>query len=153
MGALLAEEPRAVLVIAGTGSLRERLRAEAENAGIGRSVVFAGAVEDIASFLGELDLFVLPSLWEGLPLTILEAMAASVPIVATAVDGTAEAVRHEREALLVPPGDAPALAAACLAARNDREGRMKRAAAAAERVARSFSLETMIDRYREVYAP
>ncbi len=151
MPAILEREKGAALVIAGKGTLRAGLEDEARALGIEKSVTFAGSIPDAAPFLAELDLFVLPSLWEGLPLTILEAMAAGAPIVATAIDGTVEAVRHGEEGILVPPGDVESLAEACVTVMVDRAGGIERAGAAKLRVRDRFSQAGMIDRYRQVY--
>lgn len=151
MPGILEREPLAMLVIAGEGSQREELAKRAADLGVAKSVALAGSIPDVAPFLAELDLFVLPSLWEGLPLTILEAMAAGCPIVATAVDGTVEALRHGKEALLVAPGDPAGITEACLEVMAGGEEALTRAASARERARRSFSLDVMIEEYRQVY--
>ncbi|MBN1825964.1 MAG: glycosyltransferase [Candidatus Eisenbacteria bacterium] len=151
MTRIRAALPGAVLVIAGEGSRRADLEERAAGLGLGGAALFPGAIPDAAPFLARLDLFVLPSRWEGLPLTILEAMAAGTPIAATAVDGTAEAARDGREASLVPPEDPERLAAACVDALRDRAGALRRAEAARIRVEERHSLAGMVDRYREAY--
>lgn len=143
--------PGAVLVIAGEGSLREELQKRVRRNGLEDAVLFVGVLSDIAPFLGSLDLFVLPSRWEGLPLTVLEAMAAGTPIVTTAVEGTAEAVRHEKEGLIAPIDDSESLAEACLSTLSDGEGTRSRVTAARNRVREKYSIERMVDEYRQVY--
>lgn len=91
-------------------AVRTRLRRQAENLGVADQVHFLGTREDVASLLTVADLFVLPSVMAGMPLALLEAMAAAKPIVATAVAGTAEAILLSQIGLLVPPGDSQALA-------------------------------------------
>ena len=98
------------LALVGDGPLRSRLERQARSLGVADAVVFAGEVPDVAPWLAALDIFVLPSLWEGMPLALGEAMAAGRPVVATAVSGTPEMVRDGETGLLVPPGDPVALA-------------------------------------------
>jgi glycosyltransferase involved in cell wall biosynthesis len=98
--------------LAGDGPGRRSAEAQAAGAGLDGRIEFLGSRSDIAQTLGQFDVFVLPSYSEGLSIALLEAMAAGRPIVATAVGGTPEAIEHERSGLLVPPGDAPALARA-----------------------------------------
>lgn len=145
------EEPGAELVVAGDGSLRTDLERRASGLGLAGSVRFAGTIDDVAPLLASLDLFVLASRWEGLPLTLLEAMAAGVPIVATSVDGSAEAVRSGVDGLLVPPDDPGALARAILASLHDRAAAIERARAARGRASSIYSIERMVADYRRVY--
>jgi glycosyltransferase involved in cell wall biosynthesis len=99
-------------VIAGDGDLLEPLRARAAERGVAGRVVFAGHRTDVPDLLGAIDVFCLSSLYEGTPLALFEAMAAAKPIVSTAVDGCREVLADGVTALLVPPADAEALAAA-----------------------------------------
>jgi len=94
---------------------------------------------------------VLPSLYEGLPISVLEAMAARRPVVATAIGGTDEAVTHEVTGLLVPPRDAPALASAIRRLRADPALAHRLAVAGRERVEREFSSEAMARNVMRVY--
>jgi glycosyltransferase involved in cell wall biosynthesis len=100
------------LVIAGDGDLLEPLRTRAAELGVAGRVVFAGHRTDVPDLLGAIDVFCLSSLYEGAPLALFEAMAAAKPIVSTAVDGCREVLADGDTALLVPPADAEALAAA-----------------------------------------
>ena len=101
-------------VIAGDGHLLEQHREEARALGIADRTVFAGFCEDVPAFQSVLDVQVFPSLWEGTPLTVFEAMSMSRAIVSTTVDGLGEVLRHRENALLVPPRDPHALATAVL---------------------------------------
>jgi glycosyltransferase involved in cell wall biosynthesis len=93
----------AYLVIAGNGELEADLRARAASLGLEQRVIFTGFRTDIPALLARAELFVLSSLWEGLPMAAVEAMAAGRPVVATATGGTAEVVEHGHTGLLVPP--------------------------------------------------
>jgi glycosyltransferase involved in cell wall biosynthesis len=96
----------------GDGPLRTAVEAEVARLGIGDRFLMAGVRRDVAAALAAMDVFALSSRWEGLPITITEAMAAGVPVVTTAVDGCREVVIDGVTGLLVPPADPVALAAA-----------------------------------------
>ncbi len=96
-----------------TPEYQAAILARAERLGVGRLIHWTGFARDVGAELAQMDLFVLPSLFgEGLPMVILEAMAAGLPVAATRVEGVPEAVRHGREGMLAPPGDPQALAGA-----------------------------------------
>ena len=143
--------PEAVFVIAGDGPDRAALEARAEALGLAQRVRFLGARGDIPDLLAVCDVFVLPSLFEGLPISVLEAMAAAKPVVATRIGGTDEAVVDGQTGILVPPGDARSLAAAlqtilAVPARARRFG-----AAGRERLQARFTAQTMINGVSAVY--
>jgi glycosyltransferase involved in cell wall biosynthesis len=130
----LAAEPALAsvhLLIVGGGELEAALRANVADRGLKPRVHFLGPRRDLGNLLGAIDVFVLPSLWEGLPLSLVLAMGRGVPVVATRVAGVPEVVESERTGLLVAPGDAVALARALgrlfgdadLRARLGRDGR------------------------------
>jgi glycosyltransferase involved in cell wall biosynthesis len=100
-----------VLLIGG-GDLQDDLVRRAESLGLSQRVHFLGPRRDLGNLLGAMDVFVMPSLWEGLPLSLVLAMGAAVPVVATAVAGIPEVVEDGRTGLLVPAGDAAALGVA-----------------------------------------
>jgi glycosyltransferase involved in cell wall biosynthesis len=106
--------PRVRIIVAGDGHLLEQHREEARALGIAERTTFTGFCRDVPALQAVLDIQVFPSLWEGTPLTLFEAMAMGLPIVSTAVDGLAEVLRQRENALLVPPRDAEALAAGIL---------------------------------------
>jgi len=147
----MTELPDVALVVAGTGTLRSELEARASTSGVGDRVHFIGYRRDTAALLRCADAFVLPSLVEGLPLSVLEAMAAGVPVVATDIPGTREAVEHEVTGLLVPARDPQALAAAIGRVFGDRTSAAARATRARERARREFSTEAVVARVTELY--
>lgn len=107
-------------VIAGDGELRGRHHAMVSMQDLGDRVFLPGNLSDLPSVMQAADVFVLPSLWEGLPLVLLEAMAAGTPVVGSAIDGISEVVTDDETGLLTPPDDPDALAAALLRLRNRR---------------------------------
>jgi glycosyltransferase involved in cell wall biosynthesis len=100
------------LLIVGDGPARTMLESLRDRLGLTDRVIFAGTRRDLPQVLSLLDVFVLPSLYEGFGIAILEAMAAGKPVIATAVGGIPEFVEHARTGVLVPPGDSMALASA-----------------------------------------
>lgn len=148
---VLQSHPRSRFTLAGDGPLRAELEEEAERLGISEKVRFLGTVADAGELLAHCDLFVLPSLWEGMPLSLLEAMAAGRPAVATAVSGSAELILDEETGLLVPPGDAMALAVAMARLLQNPQAAAAMGARAQERVRREFSLERMVESTHALY--
>lgn len=126
--------PLPLLVAAGIGEMRDDLERRAGELGFADRVRFVGKVahDSVAEYMSVGDVFVLPSYSEGLPTVACEALNCGVPMVATAVDGTPEIVRHEETGLLVPPGDAGALADALERILTDDELRGRLAARAAQ---------------------
>jgi glycosyltransferase involved in cell wall biosynthesis len=113
-------ELRFRVVLVGDGPERARLQRQTADLGIADLVEFAGHESDPLPYYAAADVFVLPSLTEGSPLALLEAMMARVPVIATRVGGIPETVTDERSALLVPAEDAPALAKAMERLLTDR---------------------------------
>jgi len=143
--------PAAHVAIAGRGDLGDALAARARQLGLAGRVHLLGLRSDVSAILAAADLFVLPSLSEGLPLALLEAMFAGRPIVATDVGEVATALDGGRAGVLVPPADSSALAAALddLLTHPDRAcalGERARLRAAAE-----YDIAHMVRRYRSVY--
>ena len=98
------------LLVVGDGELRDELTERARTLGIQDRVHFAGARRDLGNVLGAIDFFTMPSLWEGLPLSLVLAMGAGLPVIATRVAGIPEVVQHDVSGLLVEPGDSAGLA-------------------------------------------
>lgn len=107
---VLAQRPSARFYLAGEGPLRTSLEAQAREANLGDRFAFLGFVRDVARLLSAFDIDVFPSLWEGTPLTVFEALAAGKAIVATDADGLMDVLADDRNALVVPRRDAGALA-------------------------------------------
>ena len=129
-GAAIAQEPALRFVSIGQGPLEDELRADLATRGLGDRFQMLGYHADPPAVLAGADVFTLSSRHEGLPISLLEAMALGLPPVVTRVGGNAEVVTHDRDGLLVPPGDSAALAAAYveLAADTDRRHRLGEAA-------------------------
>jgi glycosyltransferase involved in cell wall biosynthesis len=143
--------PRSHLLIVGDGPSRSSLEDRAQRAGVAGAVTFAGHREDVRRILPGFDVYVNSSVFEGVSLTILEAMAAELPIVATSVGGTPEVVVHNQTGVLVPAGNSGAIAEAIRAFHFDPERRTQLAAAARKRVEEHFSIERMVATYRAIY--
>lgn len=140
------------VVIAGDGWLRNQLEERARNLLIGRHVIFLGFRDDIANLLSAADLVVLPSLWEGLSIALLEAMVAARPIVTTMIGSNLEVAGESSEAaLLVPPADADALADAILRCSEDKSLRDRLARNAQAVVQQRYTDDVMLSKYRELY--
>jgi glycosyltransferase involved in cell wall biosynthesis len=139
------------LLIVGDGPARGELERMAENLVPGGKVIFAGFREDTAACLSAIDLFIQPSLEEGLSLTILEAAASGTPIVTTPVGGTPEILTAGAEAVMVQPGNNGELASAMEEFLEDRERFELMAGEAAREVRERFSLSGMENNYRELY--
>jgi glycosyltransferase involved in cell wall biosynthesis/protein-tyrosine-phosphatase len=144
-------------VIVGDGPLRDALTTTAAQLGVDSACCFVGSRPDILDLVGAMDIFVLPSLHEGIPMALLEAMALGKPVVATAVGGVPEVLTDRVNGLLVPPRDDAALADACLALAADRPWAQSLGATArrtvAERFSHDLSGETLLDTYRSVVRP
>jgi glycosyltransferase involved in cell wall biosynthesis len=142
-----------LLVVGGDpfGDGEARLKAKAQELGVADRTRFLGIRHDVPDLLGAADLFVLPSLWEGLGLVFLEAMAVSLPTVATNVSAIPEVVPDGQGGWLVPPGDAEALARAIAAALADPAERARRGAAGRTLLLQRFTLPRMIDEVLAVY--
>ena len=151
-GALLKRGAQAVLLVVGAGDLRGDLERQAGLLGLQDRVRFLGARADVPGILAASDVFVLSSVYEGNPLSVMEAMAAGKPVVSTAVGGVAEAVRDGVTGRLVPPGDAAALATAMAELGADEDERRRLGAAAALEAAQRFDVAIMVRNYEELYA-
>lgn len=148
--AVLSGHPKARFLLVGDGPELDGIRSAIASQNLGKSITATGARSDVPDLLASADLFVLPSHFEGLPLALLEAMAASAPIVATANGGTVEAL-GSKHPFLVPPGDSNALSKAINLALADRATAHASAAAARARFTALFSAERMAQQTAALY--
>lgn len=142
--------PQARFAFAGDGPLRHSLEEQAARLGIADRVIFLGLREDVTSWLFAADIFVQPSLWEGLSLALLEALFAGLPVVASWVEGVVDVVKDQKSALLVAPGEAEPLAAAMARMIEDGALRQRIARAGQERAEKNFGIETMCKTYESL---
>ncbi len=148
---VMACSPRAVFVVFGEGVLRRRLEEAVRKAGLQGSFLLPGFREDFAAVLPQIDIFVLPSLTEGLPNVILEAFAARKPVVATAVGGTPEVVVDGEGGYLVRPGDEEKMAERILELMHDSELRRQMGEMGQRRVCETFSPRKQAEAYFALY--
>ncbi len=144
-----SRKPRCAII--GDGPMRDRLRAQIRQLGLQRTVQLPGERGDVRCWLAACDIFVLPSLWEGLPNALLEAMALGLPVVASRVDGVPEAVTDGKDGLLVAPGNAATLSVALAKLMDDPELRRSLSQAARARMAENFTLPAMLAGYEAAY--
>lgn len=143
--------PDATFHLVGDGSLRPTLEALVRRVGLGDRIIFEGALADVPGFLASLDVAVLSSDSEGLSNAVLEYMASGKAIVATAVGGTPQLVRHGVTGLLVPPRNETALASAIGELLDDDDRRRQLGDAARQTVTRRFGMSMMADRFETFY--
>jgi glycosyltransferase involved in cell wall biosynthesis len=143
--------PRAVFLIAGRGENQVELERQARQLGVASQIRFLGHREDVRELLEIYDVFTLPSLSEGMPLALLEAMAAGVPCVASRVGGIGEVIADEETGLLVRPRDSQALARSILWLLNDPTFAKQMGAAGRQFVARRYSVPCMVQAYQDIY--
>ena len=139
------------LVIIGEGPQRAALEAQITNLGFSGQVMLLGNRSDVASLLTECDIFVLSSVAEGMPVTLLESMAVGLPVVATNVGGVSDVVVSGITGMLVPMGDPQALAKALSGYVLDNDLRTRHGAAGRERIEVEFNLARMVSAYTTLY--
>ncbi len=140
------------VVFFGAGPSRSDLAMRIKRRQLDAQFTFAGASQDVHTWLPHFDLFILPSEWEGISLALLEAMAAGLPIIATAVGGTPEVIADGQTGLLIPPNDPQALAQAIDRLLLNRDERRRLGYAARERVKQAFTLERACREIAKLYA-
>lgn len=143
--------PQATFLLVGKGHLENELRQQAQALGISQHVVFTGVRHDIPDILAQTDVFVLPSRWEGLPLSAIEAMAAARAVLVTDVGGNSELVESGRSGLVIPTDDVGALTDGLLALLADEAARLALGAAARQHVQLLFSTQQFIEQYETLY--
>jgi glycosyltransferase involved in cell wall biosynthesis len=140
-----------VLVILGDGPLRDDLERQSREHDVADRVRFAGFRQDISRLMPQIDVVAFSSLWEGLPVALLEAMAFERCIVGTEIPGILEAVRHDKEAILVPPRNVERLSEALRQTTFDVSRRSRLGRAARFRFLERFTARRMVDEYETVY--
>ena len=147
---ILDQRPEVRFLFAGDGDRMDSLKTQARDLGIAGQVVFAGHRTDVPDVLGAIDVLAISSLYEGTPLTLFEAMAAGKAIVSTAVDGCREVLSDGETGLLVPPGDAPALAEGLLKVLNTPSLRAS-LSANARAASRRYDVRACVDQMEALY--
>ncbi len=148
---VLEEFPQTTFLLVGDGPEKANLKVLANRLGIQDQISFLGEREDVPTLLSMSDLFLLPSLWEGMPLSVLEAAFLRIPMVVSAVEGMEEVLRHGEHALMVPPGDEEAIADAVCAVLSGSVDLESMKEAAARLVERDYSAENMARETETVY--
>jgi|APSaa5957512622_1039677.scaffolds.fasta_scaffold10746_2 glycosyltransferase involved in cell wall biosynthesis len=149
--AVLESHPRAVFALVGDGPLHPALKNQAKKIGIEKSLRFLGTRDDVYALLHAADIFVLPSLSEGLPMALLEAMGMGLPVVATALEGIASVVEDGRHGLLPAPGEVQSLASALARLLSDTALREGLAAEGRRLVLTHYTLERMCSDYEALF--
>ncbi len=148
---IVARYPEVIFLFCGSGGEEQKLRTEAQELGVSEKVRFLGFRRDIPDLLELMDLFVLPSLSECLPLSVLEAMAVSLPVVMTGVGGCREMIKDRETGYIVPPADPAALEEKIVLLLQDEKQAKAMGLRAREEFTRKFSLEVMLDNYSALY--
>ena len=142
---LVAVEPRTHVVLVGSGELEDDLRRQASQLGVETHCHFLGFRQDIPALLASFDLYAQPSLWEGLSISLLEAMAAGKPFVTTDIIGNREVIENDVTGLIVPPADVEALAGALLQLIRDPDRAQRLGHRARQHVVKHFSADRMVN--------
>jgi len=148
---ILAAFPQARIVVVGEGPLGGKLRRRAVSMGLAGRLIFLGERNDACSLMTLFDVFVLPSLWEGLPFVLVEAAALGKPIVATAVDGIPEVIDNGRTGILVPPADALGLADAVVGLLSDTPRAAQLGESAKALIPPRFPLRRTVEQHQSLY--
>jgi glycosyltransferase involved in cell wall biosynthesis len=151
MPEVLRAHPRARLLIVGMGFLEQKLRAQVEALGLRSAVRFLGRREDVPALMGAADIFVFPSLFEGLGVSLLEACASGLPCIASDVGPLPEVIDEGATGLLVPSQDPKSLAAAIIRLASDQELMRRYGEAARARVRRTFQIDRSIAQLEGLY--
>jgi glycosyltransferase involved in cell wall biosynthesis len=149
---VLEKTNNVVLLMVGDGDLKEDAMQLAKELKLGDNIIFQPFRSDIPDLLHAIDIYCLPSLWEGFPIGILEAMAMKKAVLASPVDGTKELVEHNKTGILVEPGKPEELADAILLLHENIELRQKLAYQAYTYVKTNFGLERLVNEVQGVYS-
>lgn len=148
---VIKHHPEFILLIAGLGDQEESLRQQIDTMGLQKNVVLLGFRDDIPSLLNLFDVYLCSSISEGLSLSILEAMASGLPVVATDVGGNSELIKDNVNGFLVPPCDPHQLAKKIIVLLENRKLREDMGKVGVEIAEKMFSLKSMIDSYQNLY--
>jgi len=151
MNVLRPRYPDLCCLIIGDGPEGDNLKRKITEYNLSGNFKFLGQRYDTPNLLHLMTIFVLPSLWEGLPQVVIEAMAASCPVIATDVDGTPEIITHEHDGWLIPPANAEELRTAIETLLDNEALRKKMAANGYLTVKDKFSVNTMVSNYDTLY--
>jgi glycosyltransferase involved in cell wall biosynthesis len=143
--------PEVRCVFAGRDDLDGHIQRYVHEKQLEDTVIFTGCRQDVPQILSMFEVFLLPSLWEGLPVSILEAMAMKKPVIATSVGGIPELVDHKKTGILIPPGDPEALADAVIFLLDNPAIAANMGSAGYERVQQEFSIQTLVAKTEAVY--
>ena len=143
--------PRVKFALAGDGPLRGTIENQINEAGLQQHFLFLGFRKDIVELLNAYDMFILPSLWEGLPNVVLEAMSCGKGVIATAVDGTVEAVNDGETGLLVPSKNPKALAQALLKVLDNPDLIKSMGEKSRARIEAEFTIEKEVEKFEHLY--
>jgi glycosyltransferase involved in cell wall biosynthesis len=147
---VLDERPRAKFFIVGEGPLLGALQQQAQALGLGDRLVFSGFARDVARVVSAFDVSVFPSLWEGTPLTVFEALAMGKPIVATDADGLVDVLTPELDAIIVPKRNALALADGLIRLMNEPDTRARIATHACH-TAKQYDILAFVRKMEQLY--
>jgi glycosyltransferase involved in cell wall biosynthesis len=148
---VLRNSPDTLFVFAGDGPERDSLEVEAKSLGVHESVRFLGVRQDIPDILASIDILAMPSLSEGLPMALLEAMASAKPVVASAVGAIPRVIQNRANGILIAAGDVSGLAGALQDLLRSKELRLELGRSARMTVEASFSAVSMANQYLEIY--
>lgn len=149
--AILRELPNTVFLFAGRDDSHGEIERLARERGVAGNILFLGYVKDTPRLLAAMDIFMLPSHWEGLPASVLEAMHAGLPIITTRVGGIPELVRDRKEALLIDAANVEQMTAAVIELAGNGDLRQKLSLAARARAESEFSISSMVQKMQDLY--
>jgi glycosyltransferase involved in cell wall biosynthesis len=145
------EFPNIKLLLVGDGALKDKLQAASYKLHLENKVIFTGARNDIPELLNAMDIFVLPSLVEAMPMALLEAMASIRPIIATNVGSVAKLIKHNETGILIAPGDPVAIKNSIIALLRNSKNAFALAEKSFENVRDNFSSKNMVNKYISLY--
>lgn len=148
---IISEYPNAVLLMVGDGELKDKAIALTKEFGLEKSVIFQKSRADVADILFSSDIFCLPSLWEGFPIALLEAMAMRKAVIATEVDGSVEIIQNKKNGILVKPQNIQMLTDAIKELISNNSLKTKLAIAAQQTILNDFDVKNMTKKIEDVY--